>query len=484
MTVADSLTGQAEWKVFLIPAPGGDYRQLEDLFAQTDYHLTVLSGGWRIIPDLEEGLILLDCRDQEWPNGVSLAYQRLLPLIALTTRQQAEHVMEAGAWDYLLVDELNRDVLLRSLRYVTFQRWILAQLNARTHDLHVSEARFHNLVARNGDGILVVDQQGIIQFANPAAEQLFQRGANDLIGTPFGFPVGVGETSEITVLQSDGRTATVEMRVVETEWDNQPARLVTLRDMTERHAAQRALMEQERLRVALEKERELSDVKTMFMHTVSHEFRTPLAMIMTASELLLRYADRMTDEQRQLRLTTIQTQIKHLEAMMQEIAMVVRADQGRLEYHPERVDFRELVSGIVDELRSTIGAEHRITFHAQPGSYHTLSDRKLMRHIINNLVANAVKYSRPGSSVHISLKRRVGEYELSVRDEGIGIPPEDLGRLFQPFYRARNVGIVGGTGLGLKVVKDCVDAHGGRISVESALGVGTLVTVCIPVMLG
>ncbi|MBL8166150.1 MAG: PAS domain S-box protein [Anaerolineae bacterium] len=484
MTGTDSLTGQIEWKVFLIPVPGGDYHKLTDLFAQTDYQLSVLEGGWRIIPELDDGLILLDCRDQEWANGVSLAYQRLMPLIALTTRQQAERVMEAGAWDYLLVDELNKDVLLRSLRYVTFQRWILAQLDARTHDLHVSEARFHNLVARNGDGILVVDHQGNIQFTNPAAEHLFQRGADDLVGTPFGFPVGVDETSEITVLQPSGRMATVEMRVVETEWDGQTARLVTLRDMTERNAAQQALIEQERLRVALEKERELSDVKSMFMHTVSHEFRTPLAMIMTASELLLHYADRMTDDQRQLRLATIQAQIKHMEAMMQEIALVIRADQGRLEYFPERVDFRELASSIVDELRSTIGAQHRITFHAQPGSYQTMSDRKLMRHIIHNIFTNAAKYSKVGSAIHVSLKRRVGEYELSVRDEGIGIPAEDLGRLFQPFYRARNVGTVSGTGLGLKVVKDCVDAHGGRISVESALGVGTLVTVSIPVVLG
>jgi signal transduction histidine kinase len=484
MTGSNALTGQIQWKVFLIPLPGADYRQLEIFFAQTDYHLSVLDGGWRIIPELDDGLIILDCRDQEWANGVSLAYQRLMPLIALTTRDQSERVMEAGAWDYLLLDELNKDVLLRSLRYVTFQRWILAQLDARTHDLHVSEARFHNLVARNGDGILVVDHQGIIQFANPAAQQLFQRSVDELVGTPFGFPVGVGETNEISVLLPSGHTATVEMRVVETEWDNQAARLVTLRDMTERNAAQQALIEQERLRVALEKERELSDVKSMFMHTVSHEFRTPLAMIMTASELLLHYADRMTDDQRQMRLATIQAQIKHMEAMMQEIAIVIRADQGRLEYHPERVDFREMVSSIVDELRSTIGAEHRITFHAQAGSYQAMSDRKLVRHIINNIFTNAVKYSKPGSSIHVGLKRRVGEYELSVRDEGIGIPAEDLARLFQPFYRARNVGVVGGTGLGLKVVKDCVDAHGGRISVESALGVGTLVTVCIPVTLG
>ncbi|MBZ0282422.1 MAG: hypothetical protein K8L97_16895 [Anaerolineae bacterium] len=456
----------AHWKVFLLPAQ--DYPQLRALFSQTGFELIETGLDLARLPELTDSILLVESDDQQTATTLRAVYDYLVPIIVLTSREEGSRALDSGAWDYLVKDDLNRDTLLRALRYVTYQHWILTQLNARTHELHAAQSLFQNLVSRNTDVILVVDGEGVIQYSNPAAEKTFAR--VDLVGSAFGIPVTSGDTVELSVV---GSPAVLEMRAMPTEWDNHPAYLLTLRDITEKKAIQESMLEQERLRIALDEEKEMSRVKSRFMYTISHEFRTPLAMIMAASELLLHYFESMTEDKRRFRLNTIQTQIRHLDAMIDEVSLVVRAEWGKLEFQPVELDFHEFSQHVVDDVKSTIGIEHTILFSALEGDYHMRGDRKLLRHILHNLLSNAVKYSDPGSTIRFDLAQRPGEIIFSVRDQGIGIPAEDQKRLSEAFYRATNVGAIGGTGLGLKVVKDCLVPHKGTLEIESRVGEGT-----------
>lgn len=457
------------WKVFLFPPQ--DHPHLRTLFSQTDFDLVETGFELGQLPSLTESILLVRGEDEQAGAILRAVYDYLMPIIILTNREEGSRALDSGAWDYLVEDNLDVDTLLRALRYVTYQHWILSQLNARTHELHAAQALFQNLVSRNTDVILVVNEEGVIQYANPAAEKTFNR--IDLVGTPFGIPVATTDTTEMNVV---GSSTLMELRAMPTEWDNHPAYLLTLRDITERKAIQESVLEQERLQAALESEKELGKVKSMFMHTISHEFRTPLAMIMSASELLLHYFENMNEEKRRFRLTTIQTQIRHLEAMIDEIAWVMGSRKG-LEFNPVSLDFRAFSQMTIDDVKSTIGAGHVIEFKVSDGNYYIAGDPKLLRHILNNIFSNAVKYSQPGTTIQVELSQRRGEILFTVRDHGIGIPTSDQIHIAEPFFRAGNVGAVGGTGLGLKIVRDCLELHHGTLEIQSREGQGTLCTV-------
>jgi len=135
----------------------------------------------------------------------------------------------------------------------------------------------------------------------------------------------------------------------------------------------------------------------------------------------------------------------------------------------------------VAELQMGTGGNHRINFVKKSQNADAYVDKKLLRHILNNLLSNAIKYSPHGSLVHFELSCQDAEAIFEIKDEGIGIPVEDKPKLFEAFHRASNARNITGTGLGLSVVKQCVDIHGGKIAVKSELGVGTTFTVTLPI---
>lgn len=250
--------------------------------------------------------------------------------------------------------------------------------------------------------------------------------------------------------------------------------LVVGSDITQRKRAEEVLQQ------ALQKEKELGELKSRFVSMASHEFRTPLTSIMVLTETLSSYRHKLTDEQIAQRLSKIQDQIGHLKTIMDDVLQLARIQARRMEFNPMPVDLDELCRSVVEEFQSQPTAAQRLRYTYAPTTSPLHLDKRLMRQIISNLLSNALKYSAIDKSVDLHLTYAEGAVVLQVRDEGIGIPPDDIKHLFQPFHRATNVGTISGTGLGLSITKESVELHGGTITVDSQVGVGTTFVVTLP----
>jgi signal transduction histidine kinase len=235
---------------------------------------------------------------------------------------------------------------------------------------------------------------------------------------------------------------------------------------------------------ALLQQTELARLKSDFVSLVSHEFRTPLGVIMSATEVLQRYFERLPSEKRERHLEMIFRSTKNLAALIEEVLLLSRVEEGRMHFTPVPLDLEKLCRAIADEVRSATEGVCPIQFHATTSLAGGVSDESILRHIVSNLLSNACKYSEPGTPVEFEAARAENSLVLTVRDHGIGIPPEDRSRLFSSFTRGGNVGPRPGSGLGLVVVKRCVDLHGGTVRLESEIGRGTTVTVVLPVFEG
>lgn len=276
---------------------------------------------------------------------------------------------------------------------------------------------------------------------------------------------------------------------------------------------------------ALERERELGQLKSNFVSVVSHEFRTPLGVIVSSADILRRYLDRLSPDKRREQLDAIQRATQNLSNLVEDVLLLGKVEAGKLRFVPEPINLAALCRNLVDEILSATNRVCLIQF-TQIGSVDgAVGDENLLRPILSNLLSNAVKYSYPGALVEFevarvalersmeildanrlpkqdkdcgappnapaSLDRREGQLpksveickayvQFTVRDKGIGISPEDQKRLFEVFTRGNNVGERPGTGLGLVIVKRCVELHGGTIQLDSALGSGTVLTVRLP----
>ncbi|MDX1977037.1 MAG: PAS domain S-box protein [Pseudanabaenaceae cyanobacterium bins.68] len=256
--------------------------------------------------------------------------------------------------------------------------------------------------------------------------------------------------------------------------------LVMVEDISDRMAAADQTRKTAALKLELDREKELNNLRTKFFSMASHEFRTPIgAILMNAN--ILEYANDTALNHKSLRsLQRIRANVKHLTALLDDVLTLNRADTGKLAYRPELQELRELCQKVIEEWFSEDQYLDRIKFLPQGDRpYLAMIDQKLFHHMLTNLLANALKYSQEQVLVELAAVE-LGTISLKVSDRGIGIPSQDLPMLFDPFYRGENVGKVTGSGLGLTIVKKTVEMHDGTITVESELGVGTTFRVVLP----
>ncbi len=234
------------------------------------------------------------------------------------------------------------------------------------------------------------------------------------------------------------------------------------------------------LRQALEQQKELNDLKSLFITTASHEFRTPLTTIATSAGLLEMGFDRMTPEQRAKHLTKIQNSVKHIVQLLDDVLLLNEAESDVARFDPEPLDLVAFCRELVEELELSIQGGKHLTLKTGDHAHPVRLDKKMTRQIVNNLLTNALKYSRDDSQVNLDLLWYKDHVEIRVKDEGIGIPEGDQKHIFESFFRGSNTHSVIGTGLGLSIVKQAVERHGGSISFASKEGVGTTVVVALP----
>jgi len=232
---------------------------------------------------------------------------------------------------------------------------------------------------------------------------------------------------------------------------------------------------------ALGREKELSQLKGNFVSMVSHEFRTPLAVIQSSAELLHEFFQKMQPAERDEQLESILGNTRRMAEMMEEILVLSRLDAGKLDFRPSVLDLETFCRCVVDEVRSATNRRCTIEISTASRLPQAHADERLLAHILTNLLSNAVKYSEPGACVRFAVERNGAEARFVIRDEGIGIPENDQQMLFTAFHRGANVGTRAGTGLGLLLVKRCVELHHGQVRIESQIGHGTTVTVRLPV---
>jgi PAS domain S-box-containing protein len=234
------------------------------------------------------------------------------------------------------------------------------------------------------------------------------------------------------------------------------------------------------IRGALEQQKALNELRTRFVAMTSHEFRTPLAAILSAEEVLRHYGDRLPEAERLETLDSIAEGVQRMSKMMDRVLLLGKADAQMLEFEPAA---GERAGAVPAPGGGGLGAAPRhpceIAVRTRPGVGACRSDEKLLRHIFGNLLSNAIKYSPHGGQVRFDVRREGDELVFEVADQGIGIPADEVAHLFESFHRATNVGSIQGTGLGLAIVKNAVEVHGGRIDVASELGTGTVFTVSL-----
>jgi signal transduction histidine kinase len=250
--------------------------------------------------------------------------------------------------------------------------------------------------------------------------------------------------------------------------------MVNARDITERKRL-------DEIHLALEREKELSALKTRFFSMASHEFRTPLSTALAAAQVLESCRDEWDNSAKRLRnLHRIQDSVKHMVQLLDDILTINRAETGKLAFNPRTLDLEIYCRDFLDEMGESLGSQHNFSFTCQGKSVLVCMDEKLLRSMLSNLLSNAIKYSPHGGVVNLSLEFQPDQLILAVEDRGIGMSPEDLKQLFEPFHRGKNVRTIPGTGLGLVVVKKCVDLHHGTIHITSAVGIGTTCSVTLP----
>ncbi|PJF44715.1 MAG: hypothetical protein CUN55_02580 [Phototrophicales bacterium] len=354
--------------------------------------------------------------------------------------------------------------------------------------LQASEAKFRAVYQGSPDILLLTDAEtDIVLEVNPALEHILGIKIEQLAGSPIKRLFYLTDTafSEIYaqakanttafgaahVTTHQGRKIPLDVTGVRLSLPTGDAVLLILRDTSER-------AEIAKLNVLLQKERELNQLRQQFIQTVSHEFRTPLAIIQMNVEMLNTYGDRLSPEKRANRTDTILRQIEYMEKMIKNVTRYGELLQDVM-LQPKQIDIREFIENIVKDVDSLHDVP-RIGLTMNIFEPHYYGDPELLRQAIQNLLNNALRYSKPEQSVFVEVKSNKKEVRIRIADEGVGIPPEFLSRIFEPFQRGENVQNIGGTGIGLTITKNIIEQHGGNIQVQSELGVGTVFEIVLP----
>ncbi|MGB3639526.1 MAG: PAS domain-containing protein, partial [Rivularia sp. (in: cyanobacteria)] len=362
-------------------------------------------------------------------------------------------------------------------------------------DLHQSLDQFKQL-AENVDIVFWVCDVDVTQFLyiSPTYEKIWGRSCASLYENPLSFldtvhpedlpskmaaiknnPTSMDE--EYRISQPNGTMRWIRDRTFPVKDENgEVFRMVGVaEDITYRKQAE------EETYKALQREREFSNAKSEFIATISHEIRTPLSVIQSSADILHHNINKLTDDKKQKHFHKMDSAVQRITSIVQDLLIIAEDEAGSLKFNPTEVNLVQLCKEIINTIVNY--NNRRIEFKLSgDGATTAMVDSKIINHILVNLLENALKYSQPDQKVQFELDLSPSKITFRIRDQGIGIPTDNLSHIFDSFYRANNVETKPGTGLGLSIVKRCVDLHGGGIAVNSTVGEGTIFTVTLPLI--
>lgn len=360
--------------------------------------------------------------------------------------------------------------------------------------LRQSELRFRRIVQSSIVGIVIADFNGNINEANDTFLQIIGYTRQDLEAgkiswidmTPSEYlPLDeqaieqIKATGDYTVyekeyIRKDGSRVPVLVGAIQIE-PEQPNAIAFILDITERKIAE---LETQK---ALEQEKELNQLKSRFVSMVSHEFRNPLNIIQGYTALLEKQGAGWSQEKQAQVLQKIKKSVNNLVGLLDDVLVISKGQIYEQTFNPTTINLKQFCQNIVAEMQLIANTIHQIYLRIPEQDIQVNLDEKSLRQIITNLLSNAIKYSPQGGDILFELTYYDKAITFKIEDKGIGISTEDQQKLFESFYRAKNVGNIPGTGLGLAIVKQAVELHQGEIDVTSNLGTGTTFTITIPI---
>ncbi len=370
------------------------------------------------------------------------------------------------------------------------------------------------------EGILVVNEKGKIVRANPSIEKLFGYDTDELLGEPVEILIpselaakhkkhvkgfnenpharSMGSNMQLAARKKDSSTFPVEVSLSPYSTPNGKFIIAFIIDISVRKIAEdkaknysnelenqvkkrtmileEAINELEKTKIelhnALEKERVLNEMKSRFVSMASHEFRTPLATILSSLSLVKKYGELKEDEKQATHINKIKLSINNLTDILNDVLSVSKLDEGKISYSPEEFELEEFIKETVADLQGLTKNGQKIIYQHKGKSLVWL-DKKVLRHVLFNLVSNAIKFSEENKKISVSTSLQNKNLELLVSDEGMGIPKADQEHLFERFFRGRNVTNIQGTGLGLNIVGKYTELMNGTIDFKSVENKGT-----------
>lgn len=475
---------------------------------------TVVSGtaAFASVARTQPDLVLMDINIKGNIDGIATAariwQEYRIPIVYLTAHSDEATLQRAKvteAFGYIIKPFNERDLRI-SIEMALSKHRTERQLAER-------EQMLSNILNSTSDAVVATNETGAITFMNPSAENLTGWSLAEATGQSVTEVLQfvheatgeVGENPALRVLE-EGRVLYLDnqMALVAKDGTRTPVAdsaspiiqetgsitgaVLVLWDMSDRRqiqALEKEVLETQKseaeARQILEAERELSELKSRLITTISHEYRTPLTVVLQSSEMLRHYSHRWPEEKKEKHFERIQDAVDRMRSLVENVLTFSKVEAGKLPFTPAPLDLEGFCRNLIEEQQLVASEQHTFTFTYHGSNTQLYLDAQLLRNILTNLLSNAVKYSPDGGTVslvaHCYDNERV---TFSLADSGIGIPPSEQQRLFETFFRASNVGTISGTGMGLAIVKKCVDQHGGQITVESKLGAGTTFHISLP----
>jgi PAS domain S-box-containing protein len=409
--------------------------------------------------------------------------------------------------------------------------------------LFTSNETFRQIFQSSVEAIIMVDQQGKILLANAVSERIFGYQNDGLIGLtvedllpehmrskhvhyrknftahPEPRPMGMGR--DLVAKRKDGTQFPVAVSLSYTLIEGEVLVMAFISDITERKKAEEALKRSEEqllvyaselekkvqsrtedlnstitalekeiqvrkkaedeARKALDRERELNELKSKFVSLASHEFRTPLSSVMSSAALINQYVERNEIGKVSKHVQRIKASVNHLTSILNDFLSLGKLEEGRVDVKKEPIHMADFLKEINEEITPTLKAGQTLKIECDQSTEYVNSDARILRNILFNLISNASKYSNEHKPITIECLINEKSVRFAITDQGIGIPLEDQKHMFDRFFRASNAGTVQGTGLGLNIVKRYVELLDGSINFTSEFNKGSVFKVQIPI---